>query len=233
MGEYLKRVHKRLIARAMRADDDTWKTINGTHVMVETGTGEIKKGPSALKAVSKNGGAKRAKQKEASNWNGGYSNKSEAYKTTAEFVKKEGIPLFIRNMGRENKKDVFSAIADYGKLNETEKKIFDKIRYSENEHRIWYNGASSDVEGLSDNEIRGAKMFLARAADAHRKANEKKPVTENNLPIGSWRDTKKRAKKNKAKRQAVSLSQKGELFNHLLEGEYTERDRREKENEIY
>ena len=53
MSEYLKRVHKRLIARAMRADDDTWKTINGTHVLVEEGTGKIKKGPEALKKASR------------------------------------------------------------------------------------------------------------------------------------------------------------------------------------
>jgi len=53
MSEYLKRVHKRLMARAMRADDDKWITINGTHVLVDKKTGEVEKGPKALKAESK------------------------------------------------------------------------------------------------------------------------------------------------------------------------------------
>ena len=79
MSEYLKRVHKRLVARAMRADDDKWITINGTHVLVGEG-GDIKKGPSALKEEgSWKDTAKRAKKNKAKAKNVSLSRKAEVF----------------------------------------------------------------------------------------------------------------------------------------------------------
>lgn len=68
------------------------------------------------------------------------------------------------NFGDEQTKAAFRAIADHGKLNQTEQKIYDKIKHFVDENRIYYNGGNVHVKGYSDKEISGAKKWMAHNA---------------------------------------------------------------------
>ena len=48
----INRIRQKWISRSFHEDSEDWITINGTHVMVDEGTSEIKKGPERLKRSS-------------------------------------------------------------------------------------------------------------------------------------------------------------------------------------
>lgn len=68
------------------------------------------------------------------------------------------------NLGDEQTKSAFRAIADHGKLNATEQQIYNKIQYFKDENRVYYNGSNKKVNGYSDKEIQGVKKWMAHNA---------------------------------------------------------------------
>ena len=94
------------------------------------------------------------------------------YEQTKEYIQKNGIPTaFYYGGDRDIIKAVYKAVAYFGKLSCEEQAVYDKIQEVDfkGEPRIWYQGGYRSVEGLDDDEIRGAKMYMAHGYVAQKK----------------------------------------------------------------
>ena len=87
----------------------------------------------------------------------------KAYKEGKKWIREHGIPKWFVNIDEENSRGVFKAINDFGVLSEEEESVYNKIVYNEAEDRIWYQGGWRSVKGYTDEEICGAKKFLAHS----------------------------------------------------------------------
>lgn len=90
-----------------------------------------------------------------------------AYTTAKNYIQQSGIPLFFTNNGIDATKQVFQAINDFGILSDDEQKIYDAIKTFMDEDgtvRLYYNGSNTDVTGFTEDEINGAKKWVAHSA---------------------------------------------------------------------
>ena len=86
-----------------------------------------------------------------------------AYKESKKWIKEHGIPNWFINVGEENTRAVYKAINDFGVLSDEEQLVYNKVVYNEAESRVWYQGGWRSVEGYTEDEVSGAKKFLAHS----------------------------------------------------------------------